>query len=93
MDNIREIVKDVISKISQKQPDIRDQLETAWFGIVDEKQRKHTRLAGLKDGKISVYVDSPAWLFQMKIKKGEILKKLKSKIPEIKDLIFSVGKV
>ncbi|HLF18901.1 MAG TPA: DciA family protein [Candidatus Omnitrophota bacterium] len=93
MDNIREIVKDVISKMSQKQPDIRDQLDRVWLEIIDGKQRKHMRLTGIKDGQVSVCVDSPAWLFQMKIKKGEILKKLKNKIPEIKDLIFRVGKV
>jgi len=93
MDNISDIVKDVIGKIANKQPDTQHQLEELWHQIIDDKDKNHTRLVGVKSGKLSVLVDSPVRLHQLKIRKTNILRKLKEKGGEIEDIRFRVGKV
>ena len=93
MVNIKEIVKGVIDRIAQKKPDTQFQLEGVWVEALDDNDRKHTQLVGIKNGKVSILVDSPAWLHQMRIKKSTILKKLQSKIPDIVEIQFRVGKV
>ena len=93
MDNIGDIVKNIIGRMAQRQPDAQHQLEQAWTEILDDKKRSHTRLIGIKDGKVSVLVDSPAWLYQMNINREMILKKLREKIPEVTQIHFNVGKI
>ena len=93
MDNIGDIVKNIIGRMAQRQPDAQHQLEQAWTEILDDKKRTHTRLVGIRDGKVSVLVDSPAWLYQMNISKDSILKKLREKVPEVSQIQFKVGQL
>ena len=93
MDNIGDIVKNIIGRMAQRQPDAQHQLEQAWTEILDDKKRAHTRLIGIRDGKVSVLVDSPAWLYQMNINKETILKKLRERIPKAVQIQFKVGKL
>jgi len=93
MDNIGDIVKNIIGRMAQRQPDQQHQLEQAWTEILDDKKRTHTRLIGIRDGKVSVLVDSPAWLYQMNINKETILRKLHEKLPEVTQVQFKVGKL
>lgn len=93
MDNIKEIIKGVIGKISEKHQDIEYKIENEWDKIISIKEKKHLRLMGYKEGKIFINVDSPAWLYQMKIQKNEILRKFNNIIPEIKDIVFRTGNV
>ena len=79
--------------MAQRQPDQQHQLEQAWTEILDDKKRTHTRLIGIRDGKVSVLVDSPAWLYQMNINKETILRKLHEKLPEVTQVQFKVGKL
>ena len=93
MDNIKDIVNQVIKKISIKQPIDQSKIDRIWQNILSKQELKHTKLIGVKDGRISINVDSPAWVYQLKIKKNKILGRLKDELPEIKSLVFRIGKI
>jgi len=93
MDNIKDIVRQVVQNLSSNNLESHSKLERIWQNILERSQLKHTILVGMKEGKLLVNVDSPAWLFEMKIKKRKILERLQSEIPEIKNIYFRIGKV
>lgn len=93
MDNIKDIVQQVFEKMVQKQVEPQDKLERIWLSVLRKGEEKHLRLLGLKNDTLFVDVDSPAWLFQMRIRKKKILEQFQEQIPEIKNISFKIGKV
>jgi len=93
MDNIEDIVKGVIRKIAENQPETNDKIDRVWSSVLEDNEQKHTRLSGIKDGTLLVYVDSPTWLYQMKLRRGKLLKMLGEELPEIRDIRFKIGKI
>lgn len=93
MDNIKDVVNQVIEKISIKQPVEQGKIDRIWQNVLNEQELKHTCLEGIKDGKLSVNVDSPAWLYQMQIRRTKILERLKDELPDIKSVFFRIGKI
>ena len=93
MDDIKSIVNKVIGHIAEKNPDTYDKIERIWQNLLNEKERRHTKLFGIKEGTLSVHVDSPAWLYQMKIRQTKILKQMKDEIPGLKHIRFKIGKI
>jgi len=92
MDAIRDIVKTVIGNMAQQNPDAYNKTERIWENLIDAKERKHTRVMGLKEEVLFVHVDSPAWMYHMRVKQGSLLKKLKDEVPGIKQIRFKMGK-
>ena len=90
MDNISDIINDVIKKMSSSQPITEDKLGRVWNNVLEENESGHTRLVGIKEGELSIEVDSPAWLYKMKMKRLSILKKLQEDLPEIKEITFRI---
>ena len=93
MDNIEEIVKSVIGKIAQHQPNHQIELEKIWNRFVDGNSRKHASFQGVKNNTIYVVVDSPIRLHQLKSKKNILLRKFKEVAPDIVDIMYKVGQV
>jgi len=93
MDEMKTIVSQVIEDISFRKPKAQEQIQETWENSIEEKEKKHTRLAGFYGGKLRVYVDSPASFFYMNLKKREVLKNLQKEIPEIKDICFAIRKI
>ena len=93
MDSIKNIIPQVIEKLSSRQPSARESLEKIWKGVLKKEELSHVKLAGMNDGKIVAYVDSPAWLYQIQIRKMKILEQLKKEISDIRDINFKIGKV
>jgi predicted nucleic acid-binding Zn ribbon protein len=93
MDNINDIVKNVIGNIAGQKADQLAQIEKSWVKILTQDELRHTKIKGIKEGSISVNVDSPAWMFQMKTKKNRILKKLQEDIFDVKNIFFRIGKI
>lgn len=92
MEEIKEIVKTVLENISSKSPQGMQPVEKIWDGLLKEKERRHTRIIGLKNGQLLVSVDAPAWLFQLNLKKRKITENLQRECPEIKGISFKIGK-
>lgn len=93
MDEIKDIVQSVFGKLDKRQPTEENKLEGIWRNVLNEKEKKHTALIGIREGVLSVAVDTPAWLYQMKIKKGRILRKIQEEISEVKNIYFKIGNV
>lgn len=91
-------IKDIIPRVVENMVRSRDQrtgdpgaLEKAWQDILEKPELKHTKLVGPRDGNLLVLVDSPAWLYHLRMRKAKILKQLLEKMPEIKEITFKVG--
>ena len=93
MDNIKDVVNRVIAQMAKHESTGDDTLERLLGNLLSDLEKKHTKLIGLKNGQVSFYVDSSAWLFQMNIRKNKILEKLQEDKPEIKNISFKIGKV
>ena len=92
MEPIKDIIPQVIESISQKKPEAQSKLQRIWQSIVGEKSGQHTVIGGFKDNALLVLVDSPAYLFQMNLKKRKFLEQLKEEFPELKEINFKIGK-
>ena len=93
MDDIKDIVYKVIGDMAEKNPDVHNKTERIWQNLLNKQEIKHTKLIGINNGTLAVYVDSPAWLYQMRIRQTKILKQLKEEVPDIKRIRFKIGKV
>lgn len=93
MDNIKNVINDVVKNLSQKKPTEQQAISGIWNRALSETDRKHTQLHQIKDGKLTVLVDSPAWLYQLKTKKQTLLKKIQEETSKVKDIVFKIGKL
>lgn len=93
MDNIKDVVNKVIGGIAAKSPDIHNKTEGVWKNLLTPQERKHTKLDGMKEGTLSVCVDSPAWMYQLRTRQSKILKQLKEDIPDVKAIRFKIGSI
>jgi len=93
MDDIKNIVNKVIGDIAGKNPDVHNKVERVWQNLLNKQELKHTKLAGINNGTLSVHVDSPAWLYQMRVRQTKLLKQLKEEIADVKYIRFKIGKV
>jgi hypothetical protein len=93
MDDIKNILNTVIGNIADRNPDVHNKLDRIWSNLLNEKELKHTHIIGIKEDGLLVHVDSPAWLYQMRVRQTKILKQLKEEIPQIKYIRFKIGKI
>ena len=93
MDNIKQIIEKVVDHIATNKKETQIYLQEMWLDILDKPELEHTQIIGEKEGVLSVLVDSPAWLYQMNIRKKIILEKIQREIPSVKNIHFKIGKV
>jgi len=93
MEKIKNIIPEVVKTLSRKEPQEETKIQRVWDNLLDGKVKKHTKLFGIKEGKIMVCVDSPAWMFHLNLKKNKLLKEIKEEIPELTEICFKIGKV
>jgi hypothetical protein len=93
MDNIKDVINKVIGGIAGKSPDAHNKINRIWLNLLTEQELKHTKLMGVNEGTLSVSVDSPAWMYQMRIRQTKILKQLKEEVSEIKQIRFKIGTI
>lgn len=91
MDTVKDIVTKVIEGIAEKKNGPDDKVERIWQGLLNKKEGRHTKLIGIHNGVLSIRVDSPAWLYHMKIRQSKILERLKEEIADIRDIRFKLG--
>lgn len=93
MEHIKNIVNTVIGNIASQNPDEHNKAERIWKNLLNEKELRHTKLIGIKEETLFVCVDSPAWMYQMRIRQTNILKHLKEDIPGVTRIRFKMGKI
>ncbi len=93
MDSVKDIVLSVIGKLSvQRGPDV-GKIQELWPGLIADKAKTHTRVGGARGDQVVVYVDTPAWLYEMNLERERILTAIRQDFPEIQKIIFKIGKV
>jgi hypothetical protein len=92
MDNMRDIVGRVFKNLGKNQSSSTEKIERVWNGVLKPIELQHTKIIGMRDGKILVNVDAPAWLYQMKLRKKKILESLQEELPDISEIYFQTGK-
>ncbi len=93
MEEIKNVLSKVLSDISLGRPDVQAKIQHIWQNAFDKKAVVHSMIVGLEKGCLMVNVDSPAWLFQLSLKKKKILEKLKEEVPQLSQIRFKIGKV
>jgi len=93
MEQVKDIIDSVIGNLAKQGSHSLDMVENIWHQTTDAKIQQHTKIGGLKDQKLIIYVDSSPWLYQLNFKKNRILKNMQEYNPEIQGIIFKLGKV
>lgn len=88
------LLKNVVTGLGKKRL-TQDEIREVWKNTLGKRASSHTLPVALKRGSLVVNVDVSAWLYELTMKRREILKKLDSKIKgnKIKGIRFRIGEV
>ncbi|MDD5004947.1 MAG: DUF721 domain-containing protein [Candidatus Omnitrophica bacterium] len=93
MESIKSIINGVIENIKKQQRTQVD-IENIWRRCVNKAAAKHTKAVFLKSGRLYINIESPAWLYELKLKKESITKKIqKLSKNKIKEVRFKIGDI
>jgi len=92
MEDIKNIVNKVIGAMSSGSGQAPGDVQEIFLKVVSAKEAKHAKISGMKDGRLYVHIDSPAWLYQFKLKRKKIFEGLKERMPGLKSIYFKIGK-
>ncbi len=92
MESIRDIIPHVIENLALKKPNTKRNIHEVWK-IAAGDQAEHCTVKDFQKGMLRVNVDSSARMFELSTRKNDLIKNLKNEIPDIKDIIFKIGKV
>ena len=69
-------------------------LVDAWPGVAGKKIAQHTRALSFEKGVLTVAVDGPAWMNQLRFLKPQLMRSLAPKITRgrLKDIRFVLGR-
>lgn len=93
MDDIKDVINKVIGNIADQNPCSYDKVERIWQNLLTKEELKHTKLFGVKEDTLFINVDSPAWLYQMRMRKTSILKRIKEELLDIKQIRLKIGTI
>ncbi len=93
MENIKNIIPGVVKLLSKKEVPRETKIDRVWETLLDGKIKKHTKIFGIKEGKMMVCVDSPAWMHHLNFKKRKLIKDIQEELPEVTEICFKIGKV
>jgi hypothetical protein len=93
MEQIKEIVNSVIEKLVSCSGAEQQETWRAWQNAVGKKFITHTTIENYRNGRLLVRVDSPAALFQLNLKRNQILEKLQKIDKNLKSLDLKLGQV
>lgn len=88
---LNEVLPGVIAHISGGNIHDQTQLENAWRDIAGSETTGLV-FSGVKDGCVFITVDSPARLYQWKLRRTATLRRLKEKCPAVENIAFKIGK-
>ncbi|MDD5292160.1 MAG: DUF721 domain-containing protein [Candidatus Omnitrophica bacterium] len=95
MESIKAILHSVFKNLEEKQGQHpKEGFEALWEKCCTKKTAKHTTVSFFKNGTIYINAENSGWLYALKIKREEILKKLrKISKNKIKDIRLRVGDI
>ena len=93
--SIESILKDVIRNLSGKGRVSEEEINRAWEESAGQRAARHTKPVSIKKAVLTINVDDSGWLYELTIKKKDLLKKLESRIrgKQLKSLRFRIGEI
>ncbi len=94
-ERIDSVVKSIIEKLDKQPNPTSDEMEKVWEGVVGKKASAHTKPASLRKKRLVINVDGSGWLYELTLRKDELLAALKKKLGEdkIRELQFRIGEL
>jgi len=90
---------DLVGKVIKKLgPDGRiseEEMADAWEDVIGKAASTHARPVSLAKGTLTVNVDASSWLYELTLKKRDIMKKLAGRLKgkSLKDIRFRIGEL
>jgi predicted nucleic acid-binding Zn ribbon protein len=91
--SIGDLIKDVIKDLGKTSRLSEEDMMGAWKDAAGEAAARHTRPVSFRKSSLIVNVDGSSWLYELTLKKKEILKKLEGRLKgkKLKDIRFRIG--
>ena len=92
---IKGIVEGVLKDWKKKKVFKKDAVEKNWKKVVGKKASQHTRVSSMRSGRLVVESDESGWIYQLSLKKQEILGELEKALAKedigITEIQFRIG--
>ena len=94
-EHLNQLIGNVINNLSGKGRLGEEEIECAWRAAVGGPTAKHSQPVSFKKGTLIVNVASSSWLYDLTVRKNEILKTLDKELKgkKIKELRFRIGDI
>ena len=94
-ERIDSVVKSIIQKLDKQSNPTSDDIENIWKKVAGKKAFSHTKPASLRKKRLVINVDGSTWLYELTLRKDELLTGLKKRLGEdkIKELQFRIGEL
>jgi len=93
--HIKGIVDGVLGSWKKEKVFKKDIIEKAWGKVAGKKAAKHTRVSSLRSGRLIIEVNESGWIYQLTLKKQEIIGKLKKALKgkdiDLTEVQFRIG--
>ncbi|NQT21885.1 MAG: DUF721 domain-containing protein [Candidatus Omnitrophica bacterium] len=92
---LKDVLKGLIDKIEKKEGGRDVDFFELWKGAVGKDASEHTKPKNLRSGKLSVNVSDSSRLYELTLKKNEIIRRLNKqlKTKKIKEIRFRIGEI
>ena len=92
---LEDALKNIINGITKKGGLTEEDVAAAWDGAVGKNAAAHSRPRSLKDSRLIVNVDGSSWLYELTVRKKEILGKLGAELKnkKIKEITLRIGEL
>lgn len=90
---LENILKNIIGGIGAKGALTQEDVEKAWEEVVGKKAAAHSRPRSLRGSRLVINVDDSSWLYELTVRKKEILRKLSAelKTKKLTDITLRIG--
>lgn len=90
---LEDVLKNIVGGLSAGGVWTQEDMAAAWEAAVGAKAASHSKVRAIKGARLVVHVDGSGWLYELTVRKKEILGKLLScmKDKKIKDITFRIG--
>lgn len=90
---LEDVLRNIITDLKKKDIVTEEDVAKAWKAAVGAKASAHSRPVSLRRATLGVNVDGSSWLYELTLKKKEILKKIEARLKKkrIKEIRFRIG--
>jgi predicted nucleic acid-binding Zn ribbon protein len=94
-ERIDSVVKSILEKLDKQSILTSEEIEKIWREVAGRKASSHTKPASFRKKRLMVNVDGSSWLYELTLRKNELLAELKKRLGEgkIEELQFRIGEL